>query len=91
MISTVVGVILVAAGVIVRFAIPATFAQGLPAHLAGVIVMLGGILGLMLSLLVWGPLGRRRNDRRRFRWRNLPAWRRNARQDRPPSPGSPKP
>jgi hypothetical protein len=61
MISTVAGVILVAAGAIVRFAIPATFAQGLHTHLAGVIVMLAGILGLMLSLLVWGPLGRRRN------------------------------
>jgi hypothetical protein len=62
MISTVVGVILVAAGAIVRFAIPATFAQGLNTHLAGVIVMLAGILGLILSLLVWGPLGRRRDD-----------------------------
>lgn len=62
MISTVAGVILVAAGAIVRFAIPATFAQGLHTHLAGVIVMLAGILGLMLSLMIWGPLGRRRND-----------------------------
>jgi hypothetical protein len=60
MISTVAGVILVAAGAIVRFAIPATFAPSLHTHLAGVIVMLAGILGLMLSLVVWGPLGRRR-------------------------------
>jgi hypothetical protein len=61
MISTVVGIILVAAGAIVRFAVPATFAPGLHTHAVSVIVMLAGILGLLLSLLVWGPLGRRRN------------------------------
>jgi hypothetical protein len=61
MISTVVGIILVAAGAILRFAVPATFTHGLNAHVAGVVVMLAGILGLLLSLLVWGPLGRRRN------------------------------
>jgi hypothetical protein len=61
MISTVVGVILIAAGVILRFAAPATFAYGLPAHAVSVIVMLAGILGLLLSLLVWGPLDRHRN------------------------------
>jgi hypothetical protein len=60
MISTVVGVILIAAGAILRFAVPATFAYGLHARAAGVIVMLAGILGLLLSLLVWGP-DRRRN------------------------------
>lgn len=61
MISTVAGVILIAAGAIMRFAVPATFAHGLNTHVAGVIVMLAGIVGLLLSLLVWGPLGRRRN------------------------------
>jgi hypothetical protein len=61
MISTVVGVVLVGTGAILRFAVPATFAHGLNAHVASVIVMLAGILGLLLSLLVWGPLGRRRN------------------------------
>ena len=30
-------------------------------HVAGVIVMLAGVFGLLLSLLVWGPLNRRRN------------------------------
>ena len=62
MISTVVGIILVAAGAILRFAVPATFTHGLNAHVAGVVVMLAGILGLLLSLLVWGPLGRRNHD-----------------------------
>ena len=61
MISTVVGVILVAAGAILRFAVPATFTHGLNAHVAGVVVMLAGIFGLLLSLRVWGPLDRRRN------------------------------
>jgi len=65
MISTVVGVILIAAGVILRFTVPATFAYGLDAHAVGVIVMLAGILGLLLSLLVWGPRDRRRNRRSR--------------------------
>ena len=61
MISTVVGIILIAVGAILRFAVPATFAYGLNTHVVSVIVMLAGIVGLLLSLLVWGPLGRRRN------------------------------
>ena len=61
MISTAVGVTLIAAGAILRFAVPATFAYGLSAHVISVIVMLAGIFGLLLSLLVWGPLDRRRN------------------------------
>ena len=61
MISTAVGVTLIAAGAILRFAVPATFAYGLSAHVMSVIVMLAGIFGLLLSLLVWGPLDRRRN------------------------------
>jgi len=60
-ISTSVGVILVAAGVILRFAVRATFIYGLNMHVVGVIVMLAGVFGLLLSLLVWGPLNRRRN------------------------------
>jgi hypothetical protein len=61
MITTVAGIILVVAGTILRFAVPATFTRGLDVHVAGVIVMLAGIVGLLLSLLVWGPLNRRRN------------------------------
>jgi hypothetical protein len=61
MISTVVGVILIAVGVILRFTAPATFAYGLNAHAVSLILMLAGILSLLLSLLVWGPRGRRRN------------------------------
>jgi hypothetical protein len=48
-------------GAILRFAVPATFIHDLNVHVVGVIVMLAGVLGLLLSLLVWGPLNRRRN------------------------------
>ena len=61
MISTGVGITLVVAGAILRFAVPATFTYGLNAHVVSVIVMLAGVFGLLLSLLVWGPLARRRN------------------------------
>jgi hypothetical protein len=61
MISTAVGITLIAVGAILRFAVPATFTYGLNAHVVSVIVMLAGIVGLLLSLLVWGPLDRRRN------------------------------
>ncbi len=61
MISTAVGITLIAVGAILRFAVPATFSYGLNGHVVSVIVMLAGIFGLLLSLLVWGPLDRRRN------------------------------
>jgi hypothetical protein len=59
--STGAGIALVAAGAIVRFAVPATFIHGLDPRVAGVILMLAGVIALLLSLLVWGPLNRRRN------------------------------
>ena len=59
--STGVGIALVAAGAVLRFAVPATFIHGLNLHVVGVIVMLPGVIALLLSLLVWGPLSRRRN------------------------------
>jgi hypothetical protein len=61
MISTAVGITLIAVGAILRFAVPAKFTYGLNAHVVSVIVMLAGVFGLLLSLLVWGPLDRRRN------------------------------
>jgi hypothetical protein len=60
-VSTGVGITLVVAGAILRFAVTATFAHVLNAHVAGVIVMLAGVFALLLSLLVWGPLNRRRS------------------------------
>jgi hypothetical protein len=59
--STGVGITLVAAGAILRFAVPATLIHGLNVHVISVIVMLVGVFGLLLSLMVWGPLSRRRN------------------------------
>ncbi len=41
--------------------VPATVIHGLDPRVAGVIVMLVGVIALLLSLLVWGPLSRRRN------------------------------
>jgi hypothetical protein len=61
MISTSVGVTLVMAGSILRFAVPPTFTYGLNTHLVSVIVILAGVFGLLLSLLVWGPLDHRRH------------------------------
>jgi hypothetical protein len=61
--STGVGIALVAAGAIVRFAVPAAFIPGLNPRVAGVIVMLAGVLALLLSLLIWGPLNRRNRHR----------------------------
>jgi hypothetical protein len=58
-VSTGVGVTLVVAGAILRFAV--TSRDALDTHLAGVIVMLAGVFALLLSLLVWGPLIRRRS------------------------------
>lgn len=57
--STGIGITLVAAGVILRFAVPATFTYSLQVHVAAVIVMLAGVFCLLMSLLVWGPLSRR--------------------------------
>ena len=59
--TTGIGVALVAAGAILRFALPAAFINGLDLRVAGVIVMLAGVIALLLSLLVWGPLSRRGN------------------------------
>ncbi len=59
--STGVGIVLVAAGALLRFAVPATFIHGLNLRVVGVFVMLAGVIALLLSLLVWGPLSRRRN------------------------------
>jgi hypothetical protein len=56
---------LIAIGAILRFAVTAGgSSHGLNVHVVGVILMLAGVLGLVLSLFVWGPLNpsRRRRD-----------------------------
>jgi Domain of unknown function (DUF6458) len=60
------GITLIAIGAILRFAVVAGSRHGLNLHVVGVVLMLAGVLGLVLSLLVWGPLNLgRRGDRRR--------------------------
>jgi hypothetical protein len=59
------GIALLAVGAILRFAVATTSTHGLNVHIVGVILMLAGALGLLLTLLVWGPLNparRRRNS-----------------------------
>ncbi len=90
--STGVGITLVVAGAILRFAVPATFIHGPNVHVVGVIVMLAGVFGLLLSLLVWGPLNRRRN-RSGGHGRGTPpfARQRSIYQDQPPARGQSPP
>jgi hypothetical protein len=56
---------LIAVGAILRYAVSATSSHGVNIHVVGLIVLLAGVLGLLLSLVVWGPLNparRRAND-----------------------------
>lgn len=58
-----VSLILIAAGAILTWAVTATV-SGLSIHVVGVILMIVGIVGLLLSLMFWsswgGPAGVRR-------------------------------
>jgi hypothetical protein len=47
---------LIAIGAILRFALSARSLHGLNVHVVGVVVIGAGVLGLLLSLLMWGPL-----------------------------------
>jgi hypothetical protein len=85
-ITTGAGIVLVAAGAILCFAVPATFIHGLDLRVAGVIVMLPGVVALLLSLLVWGPLSRRRTHRGGYGSGTPPlARQRRVYQDQPPA------
>jgi hypothetical protein len=56
---------LITIGAILRFAIAAGSPHGLNVHVVGVVLILAGVLGLLLSLLIWGllnPARRRRNS-----------------------------
>ena len=61
MVSIGAGVTLIAAGGILRFTVATTSTHGLNVHVVGLILMLAGLLGLVLSLIVWVLLNRRRN------------------------------
>jgi hypothetical protein len=47
------GIALIAIGAILRFVVTAGTPHGLNVQAVGVVLMLAGLLGLMLSLLVW--------------------------------------
>ena len=47
-------------GAILRFGISAAYAHGIAVHAIGNILMIVGTLGLVLSLIIWGPWSRRR-------------------------------
>src|SRR5580693_1321063 len=51
---------LIAIGAILRFAISTVSTHGVSVHTIGDILMLVGVLGLVLSLVVWAPWGRNR-------------------------------
>jgi hypothetical protein len=52
--------VLLAVGAILRFAITTTATHGINVRTIGDILMIVGILGLVLSVLVWAPWGRSR-------------------------------
>jgi hypothetical protein len=53
---------LIVVGAVLRFAVHKSSTHGLNVHVVGVILILAGVLGLVLSLLVWG-WGRNRRPR----------------------------
>jgi hypothetical protein len=55
---------LIVAGAILRFALTARSPHGLNLHVVGVILILAGVLGLILSLISRQPWGRRRQGAR---------------------------
>ena len=61
MVSMGAAVTLIAAGGILRFTVATTSTHGLNVHVVGLILILAGLLGLVLSLLIWVLLNRRRN------------------------------
>lgn len=51
--------VLLAVGAILRFAITTTSTHGINVRTIGDILMIVGVLGLVLSVLVWAPWSRR--------------------------------
>src|ERR1700733_13502412 len=47
---------LIALGAILRYAVTTTQTHGINVHVVGLIVLLAGVLGRLLSMLVWSPL-----------------------------------
>ena len=58
------GLLLIAAGAILRFAVHARI-SGVSVGTVGLILIVVGAIGLLLSLALWGPWSRRRVHRER--------------------------
>jgi Domain of unknown function (DUF6458) len=56
------GLVLIAIGAILRFAIRTVSTHGIGVHTIGDILMLVGILGVVLWLVVWAPWARNRRS-----------------------------
>lgn len=54
--------VLIAVGAILRFALTTVVTHGLYLHTVGDILMGVGVLGLILSLFIWGPWARNRSS-----------------------------
>ncbi len=52
-------VFLLAVGAILAFAVTAKDVAGVNIHVIGYILMAAGLLGLILTLVIWGPRNRR--------------------------------
>jgi len=59
-----VGIFLIAAGAILRFAVSTVSTHGFDIHTIGDILMAAGALGVVLWLLVWAPWAPRGRSRR---------------------------
>ena len=65
---------LIAVGAILRFAVATTSTHGLNVHVVGIILILIGVLGLVLSLLMSSPLNPRRLSLRPLNARRPSPW-----------------
>lgn len=69
--STGTALLLIAVGAILRFAVATTSTHGLNVHVVGVILILIGVIGLVLSLVMSSPLNPRRVSPRPLNARRL--------------------
>jgi hypothetical protein len=56
------GLILIAVGAILRFAVATVSTHGFGVHTIGDILMIVGAVGVVLWMVVWAPWARRRRD-----------------------------
>ncbi len=55
-------IFLLAIGAILAFAVQVEDVAGIDLNVIGYILIAAGLLGLILTLLIWGPRNRRRDD-----------------------------